>query len=254
MIINRRKYQYYSLVILFILFITLPLENEDAYSDTMRKIVFSGYTWYVKNSKSRIGPGPNYFSDSTDAVWVDEQGRLHLTIKKDKNRWYCTEVFTQRFLGYGEYTFVLSSPLDTLDKYVVLGLFTWDETAPEYNYREIDIEFSRWGIADGPNTQYSVQPWDVNGNHKKFTLKFDKKYSKHQFLWNPNKVQFISQEGDSNLETALKTTASWEYMGTDIPLNGNVQARINLWLMKGRAPTEQKNIEVVIDSFTYIPY
>src|SRR5574341_1745935 len=39
-----------------------------------RQISFSGYMWNVKKSNGRVGPGPNYFSDSTQNVWVDLSG------------------------------------------------------------------------------------------------------------------------------------------------------------------------------------
>jgi hypothetical protein len=40
--------------------------------------------------------------------------------------------------------FTIDSRVDLLDRNIVLGLFTWDTYAPQYNYREIDFEFSRW--------------------------------------------------------------------------------------------------------------
>ena len=44
-----------------------------------REIQFSGHTWLVKDSGgAKWGPGPNVFSPSTDNVWVDALGRLHL--------------------------------------------------------------------------------------------------------------------------------------------------------------------------------
>src|SRR5436305_806293 len=64
-----------------------------------RTISFSGYTWAVKASTGRVGPGPNYFSDSTNNVWVDTQGRLHLKITKVGGRWNCAEVINQQSLG-----------------------------------------------------------------------------------------------------------------------------------------------------------
>ena len=60
-----------------------------------RQIQFSGLTWNVKASESKAGPGPNYFSDQEDDVWVDNLGRLHLRIVKKNSRWYCTEVRSQ---------------------------------------------------------------------------------------------------------------------------------------------------------------
>ena len=36
-----------------------------------RWISFSGYDWWPKTSTDLVGPGPNYFSDSTNNVWLD---------------------------------------------------------------------------------------------------------------------------------------------------------------------------------------
>jgi len=35
-----------------------------------RWLSFSGYGWWVKASDGPVGPGPNYFSDSTNNVWL----------------------------------------------------------------------------------------------------------------------------------------------------------------------------------------
>jgi hypothetical protein len=110
-----------------------------------RTIEFSGFTWKVKASETLAGPGPNYFSDSLSDVWVDAGGRLHLRIVYQNNRWYCTEIFCcahglQDLHLYAWQSSRLINPDD-----VVLGLFTWDDTSPDYSHREIDIEFSRWG-------------------------------------------------------------------------------------------------------------
>ena len=155
---------------------TLPAElfdNAAAYvtedrEPVYRTIEFSGYTWNVKSSKAKVGPGPNYFSADENDVWVDEDGNLHLTISYKDGKWFSSEVFTLAPLGYGTYTFTLASPIDQLDKNAVLGLFTWDDAAPENNYREIDTEFSKWGNDSGENSQYVVQPYDHAGNIHRF--------------------------------------------------------------------------------------
>jgi hypothetical protein len=41
-----------------------------------RKIDFSGFRWLVKGTDTLEGPGPNYFSDDEESVWVDGEGRL----------------------------------------------------------------------------------------------------------------------------------------------------------------------------------
>jgi hypothetical protein len=34
----------------------------------------------MKSSTGQVGPGPNYFSDSTNNVWLDGMGQLRLRI------------------------------------------------------------------------------------------------------------------------------------------------------------------------------
>jgi hypothetical protein len=216
-----------------------------------RKIEFSGYTWNVKHHEDPVGPGPNRFSASEDNVWVDASGNLHLTITYENNNWYCTEVFTDVPLGYGDYTFTTASPIDQLDKNVVLGLFTWDDTAPEYNYREIDIEFSKWGDALNDNSQYVVQPWDHVGNIHRFDSILEGLFSTHSFKWESDQVFFSSHQGHMpSLEDEID---SWLYTGADVPPEGEGNARINLWLFNGTPPSDGKNVEVVIEAFNHDP-
>jgi len=68
----------------------------------IRTIIFSGYKWKVKSSESKAGPGPNYFSDKEEDVWVDNEGKLHLKITKKDGKWYCTEVISDSSFGYGK--------------------------------------------------------------------------------------------------------------------------------------------------------
>src|SRR5438067_10871709 len=89
-----------------------------------RTISFSGYSWAVKSSHGKVGPGPNSFSSSSQNVWVDGQGRVHLAITRSRNRWYCAEVLATRSFGYGTYTFTLDSPVDALHPNVTLGPVT----------------------------------------------------------------------------------------------------------------------------------
>jgi|SRR6185369_2238688 len=66
-------------------------------------ILFSGYTWYIKNSESLIGPSPNYWQ--TRNAWVDQNGYLHLKITQDKkeNRWFCAEVYSKDLFSFGTF-------------------------------------------------------------------------------------------------------------------------------------------------------
>jgi len=124
----------------------------------VRSISFSGYEWWVKDSPGLVGPGPNYFSDSTNNVCLDVQGRLHLRITNQSNQWQCAEVVTKRTFGYGSYRFELDSAVNEINPSVVLGLFTWSDD-PAYSHREIDIECSRWANpGDVNNAQDVGQP------------------------------------------------------------------------------------------------
>ena len=217
----------------------------------LKTIEFSGYTWKVKASETPVGPGPNYFSDKTQDVWVDASGRLHLNIVYRNGRWYCSEVVTAIPLGYGTYTFTLASRVDQLDKNAVLGLFTWDDTAPEYNYREIDIEFSRWGDAAADNAQFVVQPWNHAGNLQRFNVVLESNYSTHSFTWRNDNIQFSSHQGHSpDLGNEI---LSWSYTGADVPPAGAGNARINLWLMNGAPPSNGQAVEVIIERFEFTP-
>ena len=118
-------------------------------------IKFSGFEWLIKDSKNRItGPGKNYFSSSTENVWVDTLGRLHLKITQRNDKWYSSEVRLTQSLGYGKYIFHLDSLPQELDKDMVIGLFMYDHLDTGNFHKEIDIEFSKWG--DKKNNFYPV--------------------------------------------------------------------------------------------------
>src|SRR5699024_1385942 len=95
-------------------------DNQNGGSDQSRIISFSDYDWLVKSSGDHtVGPGPNYFSDSEGNVWVDDEGKLHLKIKKESSIWYNSEVTLLQSLGYGHYVFQIDSRIDQLDKNIV---------------------------------------------------------------------------------------------------------------------------------------
>jgi hypothetical protein len=240
---------------------TLPtelFENSVAHVEVDRDpifktIEFSGYTWKIKASETPVGPGPNYFSDRAEDVWVDQNGQLHLNVVYRNGQWYSTEVFTAAPLGYGVYTFTLASRVDQLDKNVVLGLFTWDDTAPQYNYREIDIEFSRWGEEAGDNAQFVVQPWDHAGNRHRFNMVLQGNYSTHSFDWSADSIMFSSFQGHASLPAPGDEIESWLYTGADIPPAGAGNARINLWLLNGNPPSDGQGVEMIVESFRFAP-
>ena len=208
-----------------------------------RTISFSGQEWTVKASTGKVGPGPNHFSASTNNVWVDALGRLHVKITRSRGKWWSAEVIATRSLGHGTYTWTLDSRVDALDPNVVLGLFTWSDESLFAN-RELDIEFSRWGNALAPaNAQFVVQPYDVSGHLQSF-VQPAADTSRHGFTWAPGSVTFTSSTG---------SLPSWTYAASDVPPAGDETPRMNLWLEGGAAPISGRAVEVVIRDFTFTP-
>ena len=209
-----------------------------------RTFTFSGYAWTVKSSAGKVGPGPNYFSSSTENVWVDGLGRLHLGLTYRNGNWYSSEVVNTVSLGRGTYSWVLESPVDALDPNVTLGLFTWNDRRA-YNHREIDIEFARWGNpADPTHGQFVVQPYSTAGNLLRIRQAPAVGTSTQSFAWGVDSLDFASSGA---------SPAAWTYRGPDVPVPGGENVRMNLWLFRGAAPTNGQEVEVVIGSFAFKP-
>jgi len=208
-----------------------------------RVISFSGLDWRVKSSgENRVGPGPNYFSDSEDNVMVDEQGRLHLKITFRDGRWYCSGIETVKSYGHDKYVFYISSRPDSLDKQVVWGLYTYSN-----DQEEIDIEFSRWGIDRNQEAQYVVQP-SKPGNRVRFRMNLEGSYTTHIIDWKRKRIDFASYHGHRlRPERETDEIAQWSYTGKDVPPDNDERLKINLWLFRGAAPSDNREAEVVIN-------
>ncbi len=241
------------LLLVVVLYLIFSPPSPPSPADPTRTIQFSGHTWWVKNSATPVGPGPNFFSNSTDNVWVDEQGRLHMKITREADHWECAEIVSNASFGYGEYTFTLVSDPELLDEEVVLGLFTWADQ-PDYYHREIDIEFSRWENLTNMNAQYVLQPWDFPNHIHRFDVESGGRVTTHSFRWQPDRIAYQSYLGLYAITPDPgNVIQSWNYISSDIPLPGNENARINLWLVNGRSPTNDLESEIILEEFRYIP-
>lgn len=222
-----------------------PIENVEI-PPSDRVINFSGMEWIVRKSgETREGPGPNFFSDSSDNVWLDSEGRLHLKITQRGGYWYCAGITAKHSLGYGKYVFYVNSDINELDDNVVAGLFTYLN-----DQEEIDIEFSKWSDVDGVNTQYVVQPGEVSGNRLKFDIPPGVRPAVHSFDWSNDKIVFQTAYVKSNTDKQI--LESWTYRGEDIPMEGNEKLKMNLWLYKGLVPKNVSEQEIIIDSVRFM--
>lgn len=216
-----------------------------------RTLRFSGYDWTVKSNEGRVGPGPNYFSDSSDNVAVDAEGRLHLRVTQRDGRWLCAEIISTQSFGYGTYRFYLDGAVDDLDPQVILGMFTWNDD-PAYNHREIDIEVSRWGRPDNENGQFVIQPYQRSGNVTRFRIPDGVRSSTHSFAWGPNRVLCRSLKGHDPDASDPGLLIHHHAFAEGVPRAGGENARINLWLLAGRPPADGKEAEIVISKFEFV--
>lgn len=219
-----------------------------------RTIVFSGYEWDVRKSDEPETPDYNYFSDSNDNVWIDSTDRLHLRITQRDSLWYCAEVVIGPALGHGMYIFQVGSRIGELDENVVLGLFHYDYGSGDPFHREMDIEFSRWGYEYGPNAQFVVQPWEVEGNLYRWNLPGETEFSTHCYYWTTDSIRFVSAKGYQVSPPFDSVIDQWTYREKDrIPQPGSERVRLNFWLSLARAPSDSVEPEVIVESFQHIP-
>jgi hypothetical protein len=236
-----------------------PTMDEQQWADFPggRVIDFAGYSWRVKGD-GFYEPGPDFFSDDPNNVWVDDAGELHLTVKRQGVAWYSTEVVLEDPLGYGDYIFTTRGRLDAFDPHTVLGLFLWQYGpcwAPQYlwwnPFNEIDIEFSRWGDPATPIGGYTAQPWDWPGN----TIKFDAAFSEdeitsHAFRWTHDHLEFRSWRGGPMEESTSEVLFTWAYEGPHNARPEQPRVHMNLWAVFDNPDTEQ---EAVLADFTFVP-
>ncbi len=216
----------------------------------LRNLHWCGFDWWVKDSAgSRVGPGNNYFSQSSDQVWIDSQSRLHLRISNVGGLWQCAEIVTYATPGYGRYIFRGDTAPNSLDANAVLGLFTWADRNEDPNHREIDIEWSRWGNpTDLTNSQFVVQPYSPTGHLQRITIPAGTTSSVQQWNWLTTGVSFQALEGTSAI--------TWNYPATNtvspnLPVSCDENVRCNLWLCNNAGPTSGQATEVVLTAFEH---
>lgn len=236
--------------VLSALFLLLALEP----ASQAKTLQFSGYQWRVKSGNG-LGPGPCNWSESN--AWVDENGSLHLKLSKVDGVWTCAEVETVQRLGFGKYQFWVIGSIDELDPNVVLGLFNYPtpEIGPDTT-NEIDIEMARWGNPNNPNLNFTVWPPLAGappaGRSQEFVL--NGTFTTQRFTWRNNLILFQSLNGHRNDDRS--EIARWRFApkrpGRAVPQKP-LPVHLNLWLFEGQPPTDGREVEIVVRSFSYKP-
>lgn len=263
--------------ILVLLFSSCEQSEPPEFGRAGEKVFFSGYTWNVKSYLDfQHGPGPNYFSNFQEDIFVDDNGYLHMKISNHGDKWYSTEVINETVMGYGKYSFVVEGDFYNIPRNTVVGLFTWDNTTffSDGN-SEVDVELSKWGDEGEEDIlSYAVQP-------VAFSTFFSERVRKqetspedligvfnHTFVWTDTLITWKSYRGDSENEADL--IASWSFdldnparvkeeggNSSDpivIPAPGpETQARINHWILTwiDAGPTDNEEQEFIVRRFDY---
>lgn len=223
---------------------------------TATEVKLGAYTWSVSESDTPRGPMDNYFGGKGLSVFSNTDGSVTLKIANKNGINYAAEIELPQSLGYGTYIFQVETPTSSLDKNVVLGLFTYDWLAPPY-YNEIDIEFSAWGYKQNPIMgQYVIQPWETTSNITYYPVTKITGPATYSFTWLKDKVEFISWmgTGSTRVPGASKIISKWSYSKTaSIPTPKGESTMINLYLVDGKPPFGDGATEVKISGFKFIP-
>jgi len=224
-----------------------------------RTLDFGGRSWRVKGP-GLYGPGFSQFGDSAEFVWVDLDGRLHMTIRNVSGTWYSTEITLEEPLVYGDYIFTTVGRLDTLAPNVVLGLFTWQyplcfQASNPWNlHNEFDVEISRWGDPGNDVGQFVAQPYNYAGNITRFAVNFtsDDQLTSFAFRILPDRVVARSWYGGPYDEAAATMVYAWTYTGPHVPMPEIYRVHINLWQLNG-PPSNGLDQEVILNDFQFVP-
>lgn len=220
-----------------------------------RTLQFAGRTWHVRDEP--VGaPGPNRWA--AENAWVDDAGRLHLRITQGADgTWRCAEVRLDGALGLGSYEFKVVGAIDRLDRNVVFGLFQYPDpaTGPDFTH-EIDIEFARWGRADGLPGYWTVYPATtaVAETTRAFAPVLEGLHTTHRFHRARDAVRFQwlhgHQDGDA------QQGGSWTFAPKDWKKRISQAAQpvyINLWLFRGLPPADGAEVELIVSDFRFTP-
>lgn len=221
------------------------------FSCKAQTIHFSNLDWEVRDGYQ--SPGPNQWSQKN--VWLDTDGQLHLKITNENGKWYCAGIYSKQSFGFGQYWFYIIGRLDQLDKNVALALYNYPlpNTFPD-GTNEIDIEFSHWGSPLTLNASYTIWPVtnEIERTLMSFNLQQPGEYSTHGFTWLTNKVYF--QSGNGHHENYDYPILSWLFdppnYAQRIPQD-SLPIHIDLYLLKGAAPINGKEVEIIIKQFCY---
>ena len=224
------------------------------FSNAQTQTVWQGRSWKITNGgMAGVAPG------SPSNVFVDSNGYLHLSIKKDGETWTAAELFTVDDLGFGTFQWLVEGNVWDMDPVTVLGLFPY---GPVHGIgrdatNEIDVEFSQWNNTCACNADFTVYP-TVARDHGKSSYELNFKVDQGttlttaRMVWSSSSIVFTLMSGEQPIGTTanlLKTATYTPSEAADIPQQP-IPVGINLWAFKAAPATNQS---VIIRGFQYVP-
>ena len=217
-------------------------------------LAWKGHTWQVTS-----GGMAGVCQGDPSNVTVDANGYLHLRISNGASGWTSSELFTADRLGFGTYQWQVDGPIDSYDKNVVLGLFPYGPAAGigADGTNEIDIEYARWGQANGPNgdwTDYPASGTTTGELSYTFTLA-PATLSTSRFVWSATSIADVLLSGLQPIDGTTGLIKSWTYAPPNPTVNVPQQALplgMNLWCFDS-PPSDGNPVEIVIRDFVFVP-
>jgi hypothetical protein len=215
-------------------------------------LVWKGHTWQLTS-----GGMAGVCQGDPNNVTVDGAGYLHLKISHNNGVWSASELFTTDKLGFGTYQWQVDGSIDTLDKNVVLGLFPYGPAAGIGGdaTNEIDIEYARWGQANGPNgdwTNYPASGTTIGELSYTFSLA-GATLSTSRFSWSSTSITDFLLSGLQPVDATTGLIKTWSYAPQNPTVNIPQQALplgMNLWCFDA-PPSDGNPVEIVIRDFVF---
>jgi hypothetical protein len=196
----------------------------DAYNFTWK-----GYTW---QKRIHDGNPANTQQFSTDNIIIPNNANDPLILKftnADLNTPVGAEFYSiLRDFGYGEYTIVVDTRLDTMHAAAAFGgMYLFDFTGwPDY--REIDVHETR-NYDGNPNKRLLKNHTYKSGSDRIFVVSQmdipSNQLQTHRLIWEPDKIIFDSYIGEGTSRVSYWHT---EHM-TNVPKPGQCRVHFNIW-------------------------
>ena len=223
----------------------------------MASVSWKGYTWNLRNGGTG-GPGYGGWLD-TNVTGPDGSGYLTISTSNPSGSFpYGAEMDMTESLGYGTYTLVVGSRLDTLDKNIVFGgLFPYYGGTP---FIEFDVcECSRWDDSNpfglgATVVSLSQNSWYNNANNRTNSNVAIDSGTVHTFVfdWAPGVATYDAYigtgTGGTNILHSVHTV--------NIPVPSTEKPIINLWVYDssgspGAGDLDAPATSIVLRDFTF---